>query len=407
VTTSETAGREGEKQRVGWFELFYDLVLVATINRAAQVFGDSPTWSTGSLIAGGLAVILVLWLATTVNLGSFAQRSGIRQVLVVVQMVAIVIAALATGQRDGLPTVTGFIALAMAFGSITLLFAVSRAEGGRAGNGVARDVGAVVIAATLATAVFGVGACLIVLQPPNVALWEGLCIVAGVVILAWPLLGRTLAGLLASGRLGTEHLQERMGQLVLIVLGESLIYLVKNLSGLPQIPHLPLLVLIIVAVFAIWRIYFTTIFPAGLPARASVIRNWVLVHLLLIFGAVSMAAALSSVAVVGFADPLPANADTWTVLPMLYVVGAILLLAIAQRHRFGPDNDGLRIGRRIVTVHAVTFALILILWPVGSIGPFTDSRWPLALAGVFMIGDAVVSWAILRSYQAAPIQPVP
>ncbi|MFM8349452.1 MAG: hypothetical protein ACKN9D_00130, partial [Actinomycetales bacterium] len=148
-------------------------------------------------------------------------------------------------------------------------------------------------------------------------------------------------------------------------------------------------------------------FPAGLPARASVIRNWVLVHLLLIFGAVSMAAALSSVAAVSFADPLPANADTWTVLPMLYVVGAILLLAIAQRHRFGPDNDGLRIGRRIVTVHAVTFALILILWPVGSIGPFTDSRWPLALAGVFMIGDAVVSWAILRSYQAAPIQPVP
>ncbi|MFM7144837.1 MAG: low temperature requirement protein A, partial [Actinomycetales bacterium] len=110
MTTSETAGREGEKQRVGWFELFYDLVLVATINRAAQVFGDSPTWSTGSLIAGGLAVILVLWLATTVNLGSFAQRSGIRQVLVVVQMVAIVIAALATGQSDGLPTVTGFIA---------------------------------------------------------------------------------------------------------------------------------------------------------------------------------------------------------------------------------------------------------------------------------------------------------
>lgn len=395
TANNQESTQASEKHRVGWFELFYDLVLVATINRAAQVFGESPTWSTGALIGGGLAVILTLWLATTVNLGCFTSLPGLRQILVVIQMVAMVVAALATGQGDGLPTVMGFVALTVGFGSVTVLYGVSLAQDRQ----VQREARAVVLASGTATAVFAAGALLVVWQVPNVAIWEGACITAGVLLLAGSLLGRSLTGLVALGRLSAEHLQERMGQLVLIVLGESLIYLVKNLSGLPQIPHVPLLVLIIVVVFAIWRIYFTTIFPAGLPAKSTVIRNWLLIHVLLIFGAVSMAAALSSIAVIGFSDPLPAKADSWTVLPMLYVMGAILMLAITQRRRFGSDTAGVRLGRRIVQVHAVTFGLLLLLWPLGSMGPFTDSRWPLALGGLLLIADALASWVVLRSCQ--------
>jgi len=393
VTKEPTSNADSEKQRVGWFELFYDLVLVATINRAAQVFGDSPTWSTGGIIGAGLAIILTLWLATTVNLACFGARAGLRQVLVVIQMVAIVIAALATGLGTGLPTLMGFAALTVAFGSITALYWASSVGEPQ----VDQEARAVVLTSGAATGVFATGALLVWLQVPNVAVWEGVCIATGVVLLAWPLLGRSLSGLVAVGRLSTEHLQERMGQLVLIVLGESLIYLVKNLSGLPQIPHLPLLVLIIVVIFAIWRIYFTTIFPAGLPSKPTTIRNWLLVHVLLIFGAISMAAALSSIAVIGFSDPLPANVDSWTVLPMLYVMGAMLILAITQRNRFGSDSAGALFGRRIVLIHAVACACILLLWPLGAIEPLTDSRWPLALGGLVMIGDALASWVVLRS----------
>jgi len=406
MTTSEqgtTPNNEDAKHRVGWFELFYDLVLVATINRAAQVVGESPTWSTAGLIGGGMAVILVLWFATTVNLGSFSGREGLRQILVVVQMIAMVIAALATGQDTGLPTVMGFLALTVAFASIAVLYRVSAT-----GEATAQRVGRTISRAAFAAAgVFALGALLVVWQPPGVALLEVACVAAAVLLLALTLLGRPLRRLVESGHMSTEHLQERAGQLVLIVLGESLIYLVKNLSGLPSIPHLPLLVLTIIVVFAIWRIYFTTIFPAGLPAEAGVIRAWLLLHVVLIFGAVCMAAALSSMAVVGMSDPLPAQVDTWTVLPVLSVMTVVLLLTLGQRRRSAANSAARLLWDRLSIVHAVAVGLLIALWPLCAGGPMTDSRWSLALGSLVIIADAVASGWVVRSCREAQILPAP
>lgn len=112
-------------QRVGWFELFYDLVIVAAVGHGAHVFGDHPTWGTGAWIAVTFLVMFLLWFLTVLVNNTVPGDHPGRRLLVLVQMLALVVAYLSVGREEGLPDSVGFIALAVAFGSVALMYALA------------------------------------------------------------------------------------------------------------------------------------------------------------------------------------------------------------------------------------------------------------------------------------------
>ena len=54
-------------QRVSWFELFYDLVIVAAVSYTGHTFAAEPSWGLGLWIAAWTLIMFVLWLLTTLG----------------------------------------------------------------------------------------------------------------------------------------------------------------------------------------------------------------------------------------------------------------------------------------------------------------------------------------------------
>ena len=102
-----------------------------------------------------------------------------------------------------------------------------------------------------------------------------------------------------SALLDAEHLGERLGQLVIIVLGEAFVGLVSTLGGRSSIPNPVYFVLTFLVVFAIWTLYFSSVMPAGVPRQSRSAAGVAAHARLLMFGAIGAAAVFSSLTLVG------------------------------------------------------------------------------------------------------------
>ena len=72
------------------------------------------------------------------------------------------------------------------------------------------------------------------------------------------------------------HLDERWGQLIIIVLGEGFLVLAEVLLGMPAIPNKWLFVLLFVTMFGFWRLYFDSAMrtPVRESAPVFAILTW-------------------------------------------------------------------------------------------------------------------------------------
>ena len=372
-------------QRVGWFELFYDLVIVAAVGNGAHLFVEDPTWENGAWIALTFFVMFALWLLTVLNNNLYPGDHPWRRVLVLVQMLALVVACLSIGRTEGLPDSMGFIALAVAFGTIALIFLL--ATGASGAHGADRRDAVLVAAST------GIGGLVLVSGALFPEVPEGqwdpalLVLVAGLLIATLPAFTLVLGRLCRAGQIDGEHLSERIGQLVIIILGESFVSLVATLGGKPAIPNPFFFVVTFAVVFSIWTIYFSSVLPAGVPERAGRLRAWLALHWLLMFGAVGAASGFAALTVVSFSALDQGSASAWTPAPLLYVMVALAGLTWLSR------------TRRLVWLHASTAGVLLVLVLVRLTVSQEGSSWEIAVGALVVVGDAVASALIERPYR--------
>jgi low temperature requirement protein LtrA len=377
-------------QKVGWFELFYDLVIVAAVGYAAHTFAHHPTWALGFWIAAWTLIMFVLWLLTALNHNLFPGDHAWRRVLGLVQMLALVVAALGTVSDEGLPNSVGFAGLAVAFGSIGAMYALALRGAGRDSRDVrllggASSVGALILLLGLAL--------------PDDAEWTltgaPIWIIAvGVGVVAVPLFGISV-GRLAS-RIDHEHMAERLGQLVIIVLGESFVSLVSALGGLPSIPNPLFFVITFLVVFAIWTLYFLSVVPAGVPTAPRRLQAWILVHWLLMFGAVGAAAGFSALALVPFGEESSNGAAEWTTLPLAIVLVALVVLTWLGKGAWTP----------IVGLQAVTAAALVVLAGVGMLVTVGGENWEIAIGGMLVMIDAMIARWMERDVDPEAVEAV-
>jgi low temperature requirement protein LtrA len=369
-------------QRVGWFELFYDLVIVAAVGWTAHTFAEHPSWALGSWIAVWTLVMFVLWLLTSLHNNLFPGDHPVRRMLTLVQMLALVVAALGTVADEGLSNATGFIALAVSFGTVAVIYALPM----RTALVDRRDVRVLCWTSGIAAAVLATGGFL-----PDDAEWtlDGLppwILAVGVgtaAVAVFVVVGRL------TGRLDEEHLGERLGQLVIIVLGESFVSLVSALGGLPEIPNPLFFVLTFVVVFAIWTVYFSSVLPAGMPESSGRLRAWLLTHWVLMFGAIGTSAAFSALTLIPVGDEVRTVAIEWSTLPLALVMLSLALLTWLGRAAL----------TGLVRIHLVAAALLGLLAVVGLTWTTQGEAWEVAVGSLVVAVDALLCVRLERPYR--------
>lgn len=309
------------EQRVGWFELFYDLVAVAAISQAGKVYLKDPTWATTALIAASILVLFTVWLLTTISHGLFREDSVWRRVILLVQMLGLVVGALAVGHY-GLPNWIGFTSLAVVFVTQALIYVVHR----RASEALRRPVRTVVTASLASAVAFGASALIALrLDSAQASVAAPILLALAVVIAIVPLLVSVLPDVQSS--LDLHHLGERFGLFVIIVLGESFINLVGALGSMGEIPNVLAFVSMFLVAYCVWSIYFTSVQAHRVPATVGGLRVWIAAHVLLLFSIVSVAVEFTDLTMHAVEDLDIASNGNWTPLPLLGAMGALWILA--------------------------------------------------------------------------------
>lgn len=273
---SEAPPPSGESRPIGsptvtWFELFYDLVVVAAVSLTNDVFLARPTAGTALTGAICMTALAWVWFLTTLFNNLFPGQDILRRLLLVLQMGAIVVAGLAADQDHGISNRAGLVA----YGGALAIVAVLIISGARhAGSPAPR---ATVLSLWIAAAICWAGGL-------DANLHSGYYLVAALVVSMVPILQRQYSQWRDHAQLRLDHLQERLGLFVLIILGEGFAQLVAALHAMGSIPRADLFALMFLMSFALWWIYFDGTFSRHTDLATVRWRLTLLAHLTLVFG---------------------------------------------------------------------------------------------------------------------------
>ena len=357
---------------VGFLELFYDLIFVASTMVLSNEFAHGPSWSAARNCALMFAVLWLLWFHTTVLMNVERRDDLGERGLIFAQMFLIFVATLVFVQKDSTTDLVGAVYLLA-----VLLVAYAHHR--------------------------------LINQPDPVGAWAksrrnrlvlaGLVMVAGIIVPDgpdWLLYGAAVLLLIVptslSGQHGrpvpvidAHHLSERAALLTLVVMGESFVKsaLVISAGAIDAYDVIALVVLFAI-LFGLFSAYFDDVPKAGIRSGPLSGEMWLLAHLLLQLAIVALAIGVSKYLQLGEA-PVPPKA---VVILMVAYVGIFLGLALISAF----DQRVPRWATIGVHLSAAGAALGLGLLTL-LLDPVTPGMFLIALAAV-SIGDAVMSWRV-------------
>lgn len=369
---------ESKEAKVGWLELFFDLVFVAALSLINEDLREDFTLDRLGLVAVALTTLFVIWLTVTLICNRFPDDSEYRRVLVLVVMATLLISALGVSDAVGIDTHVAQLSFALTLLALGAMFLPLPKKFGVPARPMVIST-ALLWAAAVVTAGFAV-----LPVPANVEL---LLIVAAVVVVG------TVIGILQERALRhlvavqPSHLSERLGLLIIILLGEGLVVMTVTLRGPDAQTDLGFLLMVFVVVFLLWHYFFDGTFEAdqaGLRWRTSTFATF-----LLIFGLLGMLDI--------FADLAASNTMTHTDQDLIgFAIASFITFA-----GFSVLTYAQRGGWTIETFVQLGFTaanLLLIIWIIAN----DSSLSALAIATAAIIALNVL-WAVTRRRVAARV----
>lgn len=357
---------EHPERRVTWAELFFDLVFVAAVAQVGAVLGEDYTPAGLGRYVFMLGVIWWAWNGYAMYATRFVANDGIGRLLTGLQMTAVIfMAANADGPLDGVSS-AGFAA-AYAAMRLVLVLQYARVVAIPPARRLARDSACgiglaaliwLVSAATPAPARYGVWA-------------VALAVDIGTAVVGARHL-RTLPP-------HADHLPERFGLFTLILLGESIIAIMKGIQSQDawSVPAAASAFLGIGLVFSLWWWYFDGAAAAARrPVRdAGDVRRltiWNFAHLPVYLGLAVTAVGIEHIVSGGGVGHLH-GAEAWILCGAAATATLALVTLTAISPRSAPSRRYLR--------RATTLALGLLLLPVAA-PALPAAVFVAALAGV-------------------------
>lgn len=356
---------------VSWFELFYDLVVVAAVSLCNDAYLEHPSVDTAVAALLSIAALSWIWLITTVFNNLFPGDDLIRRLVLLVQMGCIVVAALAVDQVEGLSNSTGLVAYGLAMLIVAILVLRERTDN-RHRALIRGGVTPILISATIcfAGAAIAVG-------------YAAAFLGAALAVSVGSLLAARLHTPAATASIRVDHLRERRGLFILIILGEGFAELVHALNDLGSIPRGGIFGLTFLLAFALWWIYFDGTFSER-PGQAIV--HWrlsLLAHLTLIYG---LAGTLDLLVLLTVQEEqtLGDASLLYFAVSLAAVFGSFAILGFSARGRFG-SAGWIQLGSALV---------VLVIGALATAGDDQSVTAVMVAAVVLVVGNAVLAvWA--------------
>ena len=381
MTANETARwlRQGEDlQRSTLIELFFDLAFVLAITQLSVTLYAHLTWENAYKVVLLTMAIWWVWSVTTWATDLYAQRAGLR-VLVVALMFGVVLLASALPHAfddRGLAFAVSYVVLQMGRTS-TLLLATRR-------HPLLRRPARVLFWFAVSAVFWIIGA--FVHDTRRVVLWTiavGLEYAAANLGWPTPFLGRSA---LSEWDLLEEHLAERYRQILIIGLGDMILTMgLVYTQGPPKLVRTLALAIQFITTVVLWQIYayragerITTAFAPG-PNRARPARKLDWDHLGMVGGIVVTAVGSKLV----IANPTGETRWSWIAVvvggPALFLIGRVHFGHVVFGHLSLPRVIGLGVmaamlpAMRLLPPILVAGSVAAVL--IGIISPDVPDLW--------------------------------
>ena len=255
-------------KRVGWLELFYDLIFVAAFIQLGNGLSASPTIETAGVFAIVFTSLWFAWTGYTFFSNRFNIDDFLHRWLVFAQMITIAgMAAFAKPLLDG--DSTPFVLFYSAAQFIVALFYARTWAQATEGRDNSRYWGSVFLIGGL----LWIGS---IFTPPafSHALWA--LSIVGYLAAPFSRASRTMMEL---NPYDIEHLTERYGLLTIIVLGEAFVKVLTGLSSEPNGELFLQSVFTLLITFTLWWLYFDDIASSKIRQRKFSFNFWLYGHL--------------------------------------------------------------------------------------------------------------------------------
>lgn len=362
-----------EDRTVGFIELFYDLVYVVVIARAAHHLAENLTWRGVGEFAVIFGMIWLAWLNGTVYHDLHGREDGRSRTYIFLQMGILAVLAVYTADAGSVAG-RGFASTYTVFLMLLtwMWYTVRRQDAGRLASTTAKYL------AGMASSVVILVVSIFLADDARVMLWAFF-------LLAWVVLSFSMRREFATSDVSaTDSTVERFGLFTIIVLGEVVVGVVTGLSEAARDFRVMATGLIGLGIgFGVWWTYFD--FVGRRHPRSDSEVLWMFSHLPIGMGIAAAGAALVSLVEQAGEQRAPA-ASAWVLTGSIALVLVGLISAMSALTDFG----------RLTSIYRpVTWALAFSVGLVGVIGWWRPVPWVLVLSH-FAVLSAVWWFAVDR-----------
>jgi low temperature requirement protein LtrA len=359
---------KAQQGKVGWLELLFDLVFVASLSLVNDDLREDFTWQGLGFIVVALAALFVIWITVTLVSNRFPDEGEVRRTLVIIIMLSLLVSALSVSGAAGLEPFIGQLSFAVTLFAVGALFVPLPRMFQVPRKPVITSV-ALLWGAALMTGGFAF--------LPVGARGELLVIAIAIIVVG------IVVGILQERQLRHSHgvhrghLMERLGLLMIILLGEGIVVMTVTLRAPDAQTDLRFLTMVFILVFILWRYFFDgTLTDEKHDLRW---RTAVLATFILIFGIIGMFDVFADLAASNMMTVMQQDTMAFGIASTVTFIG-FALLALARRDEL----------RRQVWGH-LAFAvvnLMLIIWVITA-----DADLAILALGTLIVISIDVIWS--------------
>ena len=373
---------------IGWLELYYDLIYVATFIQIGNFLSKHVEWGGFGQFLLLIAVTWWSWSGTTLFYNRFVADDWLHRVLVFMQMSSVAVLGISVSHAF----TDLYLQFTLAYVLTRLVLVLMYLRMAR----VHRETAQFSIDYAVA---FGVGAGLWLgsLFLPSEYRW-----IAWAVAILVEFLLPNLPHMLAHQKLVSldpHHLEERLGIFTIIVLGEAFVKVLDSAQGTAfSVDQFWYSVFGLAVTFGLWWLYFTDTMDHGVEVeKPGQLRLWFYGHLPLAAGLVTFAVAAKKLYGATLEHPGEALPTEYR---LLYAGGLALYLAAlvlidTGTHHGNRQADNIQLATRVLSIVAI---IILGIFAV----EFDAVRLVMNFAVIFLFQIGVSLWLHTRKNYATP-----